>query len=274
MPCYNHELYVADAIMGVINQTYNNIELIVIDDGSEDRSFLEIKRLANEYGFFCKTRPNNGLSRTLNEMLSLASGKYISLCASDDIYMPDKIKIQVEYMEKYTHFGMCYGKVKCFETFINQSVDFNHTTKQGWLFNDLLHNCFIPAPSTFIKKSVLDELGGFDENLWIEDWDLWLRLSQKYEIGYIDEFFTFYRMHGSNGSRQIFKMYEAEKQILDKYRFHKSYNEVIDHHKLNWFSQLSKDYKREALLYFYPSVKYVLKDSRFIKGLLKLITFR
>ena len=117
IPCYNHEQFVQDCIQSVIDQTYENIELIIIDDGSKDNSIQKIqekitvceKRFVN---FKFIYRKNKGLCATLNEAILLCSGKYLSLIASDDQMLPEKTSIQVEYMNSdsniIAHMGGVY----------------------------------------------------------------------------------------------------------------------------------------------------------------------
>ena len=100
IPCYNHEQFVQDSIQSVIDQTYLNIELIIIDDGSKDSSVDKIQQMipACEQRFTrfeFRSRPNKGLSATLNETIELANGEYWSTCSSDDLYHKDKVRLQV-----------------------------------------------------------------------------------------------------------------------------------------------------------------------------------
>ncbi|HJE03286.1 MAG TPA: glycosyltransferase [Aliarcobacter thereius] len=275
VPCYNHEKYVKETIESIINQTYKNIELIVIDDGSKDNSVQVIQELADKYGFTFIHRPNKGLSATLNEGIKLSKGKYFSAIASDDILMLEKIEKQVEFMESNPEYGMCYGKIVYFEDSIENTFEYPNSNRQGWVFDDLLnYGCFIPAPSTFMKKEAFDTVGGYDENLWIEDWDMWLRIAQKYQVGYIDEYLAYYRKHDTNISSQSLKMYKAEKQILEKYKDYENFDNVIKNKKIVWFSLLSRKYKKEAMNYFMHSIKYLLVDVRVLKALIKLVFFR
>ncbi len=115
VPCYNHEKYVKETIESIINQTYKNIELIVIDDGSKDNSVQVIQEMADKHGFTFVHRPNKGLSATLNEGIRLSKGKYFCAIASDDILMLEKIEKQVTFMEANPEYGMCYGKILYFE---------------------------------------------------------------------------------------------------------------------------------------------------------------
>ena len=111
IPCYNHEKFVQDCIQSVIDQTYENIELIIIDDGSKDNSVKVIQELADKYGFTFIHRPNKGLSATLNEGIRLSKGKYFSAIASDDILFLEKIEKLKEYKTVLID-NVVTGKVK------------------------------------------------------------------------------------------------------------------------------------------------------------------
>lgn len=277
VPCYNHEKYVKTTIESIIQQTYENIELIIIDDGSSDKSVDIIKEMAT----LCKDRfhrfkfihrENKGLCRTLNEGIDLAEGKYFCSLASDDIYIENKIKIQVEFLEKNNEYGMCYGKVLVFENSIKNTFDYNNSNKSGLIFNDLINDgCFIPAPSVLIKKEVFKIVGKYDESLWIEDWDMWLRIARKFKIGYIDKYFAYYRKHDSNISKQSYKMYEAQVKIFEKYKYLDNYEDIIRNRKIQWFTSLAKKHKRESIKYLPFSLKYLTSDIRVIKGIVKLL---
>jgi len=271
VPSYNHSSFVEDTIKSILAQTYENVELIVIDDGSTDNSADIIERLATDAKFTYICQHNHGVAATLNQALSLATGKYISLCASDDIYFSDKIATQVQYLEQYPEYGMCYGKVLCFNESIDHTWEYPTSNKKDWVYDDLLHGCFIPAPSTFIRRDVIEEVGGFDETLWIEDWDLWLRISLKYPIGYQDKFFTYYRQHENNLSTQAFKMYIGEKATLNKHVNHHKHRALLNDYSVKWFSQLSQNHKREALRYLLPALKQIYRNPTVIKGIVKLI---
>ena len=272
VPCYNHEKYVAQTIESVINQTYKNIELIVIDDGSKDNSVEVIQELADKYGFTFIHRPNKGLSATLNEGVKLSNGKYFSAIASDDILMLDKIEKQVEFMEANPDYGMCYGKIVYFENSIENTLEYPNSNKEGWLFDDLLnYGCFIPAPSTFMRKEVFENVGEYDESLWIEDWDMWLRISQKYKIGYIDEYFAYYRKHDSNISSQSLKMYQAQKNTIKKFSNLKNYTEILKYWNIQWCNLLAKEHKKMSMKYIYTLFPYILQNKNIVKCLIKFL---
>lgn len=272
VPCYNHEKYVKETIESIINQTYKNIELIVIDDGSKDNSAMVIQELADRYGFTFIHRPNKGLSATLNEGIKLSKGKYFCACASDDMYMLDKIEKQVQFMESNPEYGMCYGKIIEFdETGYKKQREIKNA-KSGWIFEDLLmFNFVMPAVTTMIKKEIYETIGLFDETLFIEDYDMWLRIANKYQIGFINEFLAYYRKHETNMCKQTFKMYQAQQKILSKWSNCSTINSAKKYWYVNWFNRLARNNKIEALKYLIFSLKYIVIDIRVLKGLIKLL---
>jgi alpha-1,3-rhamnosyltransferase len=247
VPCYNHEKYVKETIEGIVNQTYENIELIVIDDGSTDNSVQVIQELANKYKFVFIHRANKGLSATLNEGIILSKGKYFCACASDDVYVLDKIESQVDFMQSNIEYGMCYGNTIQFDNHNNIKKKKVKNPKSGFIFNDLIFRCFVTAPTAFIRSEVLNDLGGFDNDSWMEDWDMWLKISEKYKIAYIDEYFTYYRLHNANISKNIVKMHEAGDYILAKYKKNKLYQKAKRRRDIRYFYAMSRKHKKEAV---------------------------
>lgn len=270
--CYNHEKYIKVAIESIVNQTYKNIELIVIDDGSKDNSVKVIQELEDKYNFIFIHRPNKGLSATLNEGIKLSKGKYFCACASDDIYMLDKIEKQVEFMELNPQYGMCYGKIIEFDDTGYKEKREIKNAKSGWIFDDLLMcKFFIPAITFMIKKEIFDCIGIYDETLFIEDYDMWLRISNKYQIGFCNEYLAYYRRHETNMSKQALRMYQAQKEIFNKWSNYSTINSAKKYWYINWFNRLARYNKIEALKYLFFSLKYIIIDVRVVKGLVKLL---
>lgn len=271
VPCYNHEKYVKETIESILNQTYKNIELIVIDDGSKDNSPRIIQALADEYGFTFIHRSNKGLSATLNEGIKLSKGKYFSPCASDDIYIFDKIEKQVQFMESSPEYGMCYGKIIEFNEIGYKRKREIKNFKSGWIFEELLKCSFaIPAITVMIKKDIYNNIGLYDENLYIEDYDMWLRIANKYQIGFLNDYLAYYRRHETNMSKQAFKMYKAQEHILNKWSNYEKINKVLTYWHIDWFNRLARYNKKEAFKYLY-TIKYIFNDIKILKGIIKLL---
>lgn len=113
---YNHGPYIEESILSVVNQTYPNIELLVVDDGSSDDSVERIQRLQALHGFDFRVQQNMGLTHTLNSAIARAQGSLIAPFGSDDIMMPDRIAIQVEYMADKPEVGICAGNIELIDS--------------------------------------------------------------------------------------------------------------------------------------------------------------
>lgn len=264
VPCYNHEKYVKETIESIVNQTYKNIELIVIDDGSKDNSVKVIQELADKYGFIFIHRENKGLCATLNEGIMLSKGKYLCVCASDDIYILNKIEKQVAFMEQNSDYAMSYGKIIEFDENTEIKIEIKNP-RSGFIFDSLLFGNFIPAVSQITRKEIFEDIGVFDENLYIEDWDMWLRIAEKYKIGFIDEYLAYYRIHETNISKNFYQIIQAEEKILRKYEKNKYFRKALNKRKASWFLRLLKN-KRIEFFKFLPNIiRYLFIDAYTIK---------
>lgn len=232
IPCYNHEKFVQHSIQSVINQTYENIELIIIDDGSKDNSVIKIQEMVESckkrfVRFEFRNRLNLGLSSTLNEGLNWAKGKFFSPLASDDSYLMDKILIQVQYLLiNYNVVALSGNIIYIDENDIKISQTSIEEKKVS--FTEIItHNYFLPAASQIIKTDVIKRIGGYDEILLIEDWDMWLRIAVEGEIYFIKDVLAHYRIHGKNTSKNSRAMNRDRLIILKKYKEDKVYFKAL-----------------------------------------------
>lgn len=236
IPAYNHEMYIEEALQSVINQTYKNIQLIVINDGSTDGTEAIIANFIKKYNNFnieYLSKPNEGICRTLNKGLELAKGKYVALLASDDMYAPDRIEKQLKLMEENANIGLVFSdhyfvrfnqitQIKATDYKPNIKKCFINNIQNVNMYEKLLTENIIPALTVFIRKECFDKVGGFDNNLKREDYDMWLRISKEFPIAFIDEPLAYYRIHDSNLSHtavsfDTFKIFRAimKKQYND-----------------------------------------------------------
>lgn len=231
IPCYNQVDYVAEAIEGALSQSYKNIELIVVDDGSTDGSALVINKYAGRSELKVITNPvNSGVSVSLNRGIAACEGVYVNVCASDDILLPDKISSQVELMEARPELAFCYGQVHVFGLSDNV-FNYHHVFEEGNIFPRLLvMGNWIAAHSILFRKSLFDKTDGFDPALRMEDWDMWLQLSLMGPVAYQDEVVALYRQHANNHQhpRNIKRIYQDRMHTLNKWRAHGLYD-------LAWF---------------------------------------
>ncbi len=258
VPCYNHQAYVRDCIHSILNQTYPNIQLIVLDDGSSDDSPKILSELAGQHGFHYEHQQNMGLCRTLNKGISLATGKYICTLASDDMMFLDRLEKQVSALEARQDLAVCAGNM------INISDSSEVLSKQRIRprrevdFDDLFwRNVAGPAaPTAMIRKSVLDKVGGYDPDIRIEDLYMWLKITAAgHKVLILNDLVAYYRKHDSNTHSNYRMMLEHETKIISAYSDHPKFETVR---------------KRLLLSTF---VKTADRDKKLARELLKEISF-
>lgn len=221
IPSFNHAPYVQQAIRSVLSQTYNNIELIVIDDGSTDNSREEIARTLTEVQSIPRLvvyieNENKGLCKTLNEGIHRASGDYIGFLASDDAYLPKKLEHCVRLLERSES---AVGAIYTDGYLVNHDGErigrFTERYPVPLLtdaYKELLVGNWIPALGVLYKKSVFSSLGGFNESLRVEDYEFLIRLTKKYRILRLSECHFLYRIHeGSTSANTALMRSEARK---------------------------------------------------------------
>ncbi|SPO53960.1 Glycosyl transferase [Pseudomonas sp. JV551A1] len=202
---YNHARYIEASITSVINQTYKNIELLVIDDGSKDDSPAVLKRLQEQYGFDLRFQANQGLARTLNDAIARAKGDLIVPFGSDDIMLPHRIATQVQYMNGKPEVGICSanietidqdGKVMGAREQRNRNLPFRRLD-----FDDLFLDRK-PGPmaaTLMLRREALEKVGGFNADIRLEDVYIELSIARAgYFIDVLGEVLAQYRDHPTN----------------------------------------------------------------------------
>lgn len=238
LACYNHDKFVEDSIQSVIEQTYENIELIIIDDGSSDKSVAKIQKMINKCEerftrFEFRYRPNKGLSATLNEALEWCQGEFFSPIASDDMFLPTKISNQINFLHNNPKCVGVFGGVELIND-SNESIEkivLNETKKYNFK-KIILHQHVIQAPTQMLRIEALRKVGCYKADLIIEDWYMWLKLSQEGELVCLTEIFAKYRSHNDNTVKQLEKMHKGRFQVLEYFNESKYYNEAIYNVKL------------------------------------------
>lgn len=233
VPSYNHAQHIEHCIESIVSQDYDNYELIVIDDGSFDDSPYILQKLQNKYGFYLEINKNQGLAKTLNRgFRDIAKGKYFTFCASDDYWMPGKLKKQVQFLEENPDFAMVYGKaIIADETGLilhDYNVKKEQKLKGGYIFKQLIFLDFHPPVNYMLRAKVIRELGYYREHIWAEDFDMNLRIAIKYPIGFINDFLSCYRINNSIPSKSLtFKTIYSHKDSIDQFKNSEFYNEAI-----------------------------------------------
>ncbi|MEO8649949.1 MAG: glycosyltransferase [Acidobacteriota bacterium] len=220
IPVFNAERYVAEAIQSVLYQTMREIELLIIDDGSTDNSAQVIEHVIGEntdrpIAFI--TRENRGVSRTLNEGLKRAKGRYFAYLGADDIWSRKRLELQVTELER-TGFGAAYSDCWVMDSDgkILSRYGMQYNYKGGLIYEDLVWLRFAPAsPTGLFRREAIINAGAFNEEHEAEDHDAWIRLARKYPIAYIDQPLAFYRVHQSSLSSDLGHAYRYSVQVFE-----------------------------------------------------------
>ncbi len=227
---YNHEEYIQNTILSIINQTYKNIELVIIDDGSTDNTYNKICEIEDESkkrfsNYIFKTQENIGCALTVNKLISLARGKYVYLIGSDDLAKPEAIKTEVEFLENNPDFGLavgdseiidfngriCYwkddsraitykateGKYKTFAEYLKIQNPNDFDDKNFGTYKSLYNKNYIPN-GYLIRKELFNKITKNPSSNILEDWFLMLQLSKITKFKYIDKILYSYRWHQNN----------------------------------------------------------------------------
>lgn len=219
IPCYNTAPFLEDAIRSVLNQSYADFELIIVDDGSTDSTrqiaagFLSDQRIRYLY------QENRGLSAARNIGIALAVGDFVALLDADDIWEPEKLACQVALLCQSREVGMVFSDFSTFDSGgIIACSKIPSLLIETITFSQLfVCNNFIYPSTVVLRKSAFVESGGFDVSLRsIEDYDLWLRIAQRYRIVGINAPLVWIRQHDSNMSGNVPRMLESELEVLEK----------------------------------------------------------
>jgi alpha-1,3-rhamnosyltransferase len=197
---YNHFNFVEKSIQSVCDQTFDNVELIIVDDGSTDGSIDLLSSLTNINNFRLITQENKGVCKALNNAIrNYASGHYVAILASDDFYHPDKLKKQVELLEANPDAELCYTQAVEFDNGNGSELrTFPRNPISGHILNAVFMRQPYAAGSIMFTRDLFDRIGGFDENLKFEDWDFSMRAAAATRFVAVKKPLFFYRSHGAN----------------------------------------------------------------------------
>jgi len=219
IPVYNGADYLREAIDSVLSQTFDDYELIVVDDGSTD----DTPAIAKSYGASLTyiRQENRGVAAALNQGILRARGKYIAWLSHDDVFLPNKLERQVDFLQQFPEFKACYTD--------SYTIDSHGTIIQEWeapwyprqqAIRILFSRMYIGGCSMLIERACFDKVGLFNEKLrYTQDAEMWFRMLRHFEVGRVPGKLTKYRTHPDQGSRRNVEAHTAEKQAMYKQAF-------------------------------------------------------
>lgn len=264
IPAYNHENYIQETIESIINQTYPNIELIILDDGSKDKTWEKITELKpkceNRFvKIHFETKQNEGTCVTLNKLLKLSSGEFVYIIASDDLAKPQAIEKEVKFLQNNPDYALAIGdneyvdsmgkqifrtqkaftsniknaKYKTVKEFLSSKLKIDFLSDDFGSYKTLYKENYIPN-GYLIRKNIFETIGNFTKNAPLEDFWLMLQISKYKKMKYIDEILFSYRIHDTNTIGNSTRMRELttqtrnyEQKLLEKYLTNHKNDELL-----------------------------------------------
>lgn len=217
IPVYNGEKTIRETILSVLNQTYQNFEIVIINDGSTDSTLEVISSIPNpQIKVF--SYPNTGVSASRNRGITLASGEYISFIDADDLWTPDKLEAQLKALQEHPQAAVAYSWTDWIDESGQVIYGGGHHQIAGEVYAHLFLGDFIEGGSNvLIRKSALDEVGVFDESInFSEDWELWLRLAARYQFEVVPRTQILYRIFHQSASCNVLQMEKSSLQVIQK----------------------------------------------------------
>lgn len=227
IPTYNTGQYICDAIDSVVNQSYENFEIIVVDDGSSDNTKQILKPYMTRIKYIYQD--NGGRASARNTGIRVAQGKYIAFLDSDDLWTSGKLEKQIMIMEENEEIDFLFGDKQRFrdDGTITTSSMFAKRGYGAEFFGDplyvrdayekLLGEPFIPTGTVIMKRECFDRTGLFDEAIYAEDWEFWLRVGLFTRLAYSTDLWELERDREGSGSKYLKNVYLSNIAALEKH---------------------------------------------------------
>jgi glycosyltransferase involved in cell wall biosynthesis len=188
IPTYNRALLVRRAVESVLNQSFRDLELIVVDDGSNDNTALALEPYMDKMVFIRHER-NQGVSVARNTGIKAAGGEMIAFLDSDDFWFREKLEVQELFFKANPHALICQAQEIWYRNGVRVNPGLRHIKPSGDIFIPSLKLCLVSPSAVIMRRSLLEEVGLFDEDLPVcEDYDLWLRISCRHPVHLIDRY--------------------------------------------------------------------------------------
>ncbi|MFO0959090.1 MAG: glycosyltransferase [Isosphaeraceae bacterium] len=252
MPVYNTERYLDECVNSILNQTFRDFEFLIIDDGSTDGSRAILERYAaHDPRIRLVSRPNTGYVVALNEMLERASGRYIARMDADDVALPDRFRVQIEYLEAHPD-AVCVGT--SYELIDDRGRVLMAYHVDG-LENDqvqeelLSGNVVLAHPTIMARADLVRDLGGYDESLMpAEDLDLWLRMGERGRLAVLPQTMVRYREHAGSVSSRSHEL-QVERMRLICSRAWERRGVIREFKNTGWRPTTRRQLQEKCLLY-------------------------
>ncbi len=232
IPTYNREKTILRAIKSVLAQTYTNLEVLVIDDGSTDGTAVLVKGIEDDRVKYVILEQNGGPSNARNVGVQMAEGKWIAFQDSDDSWHENKLETQMEYAKTHPEFSMIYCMYRMnFVSGENMIIPVEPLPDimEGNMLKTLLKRNVIGAPTVMVRREDFLAVGGFDISYKaLEDWEYVIRFAKEYKIGFISEVLMDCYMLDNGVSSNLGAYYEGRCKMLGQYKIEMMQEGVLE----------------------------------------------
>ena len=232
VPAYNAARYLAEALDSALQQDYDAKEIIVVDDGSTDETPEIVKRYSGRV--VSVRQENRGSAAARNVGVAHARGDYLAFLDSDDLWLQGKLRAQVGYLDRHSNVGLVYSswdvwhpgssgqfELPQLDDPLQHEEDALDHAFSGWIYNDLLLDCFIQTSTVMMRRSVAGQVGEFQTRFRRgQDYDYWLRTSQVTEIHKLARVWSLYRIHNESITRRVHPVnygYDVLRNAIDRF---------------------------------------------------------
>lgn len=264
LPTYNRADIIGDSIQSVLNQSYENFELLVVDDASTDNTKSVVEGFEDDRVRYLRHERNKGAPEARNTGLDASKGPLIGFQDSDDEWHREKLLRQVEaFREAPVEVGVVYTGMKREENdelrFLPyKSVDM----KEGDIRPSLARYNFISTPVALVRKHCFDEVGQFDEDAWpLSDWELWIRISKRFEFRFVDETLVFGEVRPDSISTDQAGLVRARSHIITKHKEFFDASSMARHLFYIGHGSMKLDEREQARQYFRKAVQTNLRPT-------------
>ncbi|HEX4388438.1 MAG TPA: glycosyltransferase [Steroidobacteraceae bacterium] len=215
---YNMGHFLAQAVQSVLAQSYTNVEVQIVDDGSDDDTAVIVERWREDPRVHVHRQDNGGQARAKNQGVVLSRGRFVAFLDADDFWLPDKLALQMPLFQGRPEVGVVYSDYQGVDGDGRPLPQEPPRLRRGWVSGALLIENFIPYSTGVVRRACLERYGGFDETLRMGiDYDLWLRLSAHFQFDFVPEKTLHYRIWSGQMSKNYRRRYESAIRIMEDF---------------------------------------------------------
>jgi glycosyltransferase involved in cell wall biosynthesis len=215
IPAFNGEKYIGETIQSILAQTHRPLEVLVVDDGSTDRTAEIVQRFGEPVRY--SRQENAGTAAARNRAVAESRGEFIALLDQDDLWVPHKLERQMPRFAEDPRIGLVFAGIEFFDTHSGK-ITSTYFPGPELSLRDLLAHVVLPVQTILFRKSALEKIGPFDTTLGgTDDWDIGIRMAAEFRMVGVDEILGRVRLHDTQQGRNTDRMFHNAMRVLDKH---------------------------------------------------------